>query len=240
MNQTPKYEKIKQALSEQIRSGKLAPGAELPSETELLDTFQVSRITVRRAMDELYREGYIEKKQGKRAFVKHTPKTQELTTISSYTEEIIRLGMTPSRNVIRAELRLCTPEEGEQLSLDKADPVFYLERIVCANEQPFCYTQTTLPYYLFRDIETYDFSSSSLYSIIENVYKISISSSTLKLKAVSARREVAQYLDIDAGSPLLYTSAITYGRKNGTKLPIEMFQSYYLTDKFEYSLTQNR
>lgn len=240
MSQTPKYEKIKQALGEQIRSGKLAPGTELPSETELLDTFQVSRITVRRAMDELYREGYIEKKQGKRAFVRKTAKTQELTTISSYTEEILRLGMTPSRKVICAQLRLCTPEEGRLLFLDKADPVFYLERIVCADEQPFCYTQTTLPYSLFRDIETYDFSSSSLYSIIETSYHIKICSSTLKLKAVAARREVAHYLDIAAGSPLLYSSAITYGKKNGTELPIEVFQSYYLTDKFEYSLTQNR
>ena len=100
MKKTPKYAQIEAELIAQIESGKLAPGAELPSESDLIECYDVSRVTVRRAIDELYHQGYVEKMQGKRACVKEKVKLQELTSVSSYTEEIIRQGMTPSREFI--------------------------------------------------------------------------------------------------------------------------------------------
>ncbi|EGN34937.1 hypothetical protein HMPREF0993_02826 [Lachnospiraceae bacterium 5_1_57FAA] len=124
MKKTPKYAQIEAELIAQIESGKLAPGAELPSESDLIECYDVSRVTVRRAIDELYHQGYVEKMQGKRACVKEKVKLQELTSVSSYTEEIIRQGMTPSRELLSSGLRVCTKEEAEQLGLKKADPVF--------------------------------------------------------------------------------------------------------------------
>lgn len=240
MSDRPKYEIIKQTLITDIISGKLSPGMGIPSETELMNTFSVSRITVRRAIDELYREGYIEKKQGKRACVRNAAKTQELASIFSYTEEIVRQGMMPSRKILCEELRLGTLEEQEKLQLDKADPVYFLKRIIYADGQPLCYTMTTLPYKIFRDIETFDFHEHSLYSIIEGKYPVKITTSRLKLKAIPAKKEMAQYLDVEDGSPLLYSTATTYGIYNGEEVPIETFHSYYLTDRFEYSLIQTR
>jgi GntR family transcriptional regulator len=164
MGTKPKYEEIKDQLIEAIRLQKYKPGSELPSENELIAEYNVSRITVRRAIDELYRSGYIEKHQGKRGYVKESPRLQELSTVSSYTEEILRQGMTPSRKVLSSGLRLANEEEQASLLLDKASPVFYLNRIIYADEKPLCYTATTLPYVYFRDIEKYDFSKNSLYA----------------------------------------------------------------------------
>lgn len=240
MEKQPKYEYIKNALIEAIHSGKYSPGSELPSENELTEQYNVSRITVRRAIDELYRTGYIEKKQGKRGYVRETAKEQELTTISSYTEEIQRQGMTPSRKVLSSGLRLCSSEEKEILKLDKADAVFYLERIIYADQKPLCYTSTVLPYKYFRDIESYDFSENSLYNIIEQQYHLRITDSILKLKAIPAKDNVATFLDVARDVPLLYSSAVTYGDYQGDILPIESFQTYYLTDRFEYTLAQKR
>ena len=61
MKKTPKYAQIEAELIAQIESGKLAPGAELPSESDLIECYDVSRVTVRRAIDELYHQGYVEK-----------------------------------------------------------------------------------------------------------------------------------------------------------------------------------
>lgn len=240
MEKQPKYEYIKNALIEAIHNGQYAPGSELPSENELTEQYAVSRITVRRAIDELYRAGYIEKKQGKRGYVRETAKEQELTTISSYTEEIQRQGMTPSRKVLSSGLRLCTSEEKEVLKLDKTDAVFYLERIIYADQKPLCYTSTVLPYKYFRDIEGYDFSECSLYNIIEQQYHLKITDSILKLKAIPAKDDIAAFLDVARDVPLLYSSAVTYGDYQGDILPIESFQTYYLTDRFEYTLAQKR
>ena len=154
MKKTPKYAQIEAELIAQIESGQLAPGAELPSESDLIECYGVSRVTVRRAIDELYHQGYVEKMQGKRACVKEKVKLQELTSISSYTEEIIRQGMTPSRKLLSFGLRVCTKEEAEQLGLKKADPVFFMERIYFADGSPLCLTSTVLPYQLFREIGT--------------------------------------------------------------------------------------
>ena len=74
--------------------------------------------------------------------MKEKVKLQELTSISSYTEEIIRQGMTPSRKLLSFGLRVCTKEEAEQLGLKKADPVFFMERIYFADGSPLCLTST--------------------------------------------------------------------------------------------------
>ncbi|MDO4313394.1 MAG: GntR family transcriptional regulator [Eubacteriales bacterium] len=236
----PKYAVIEQNLIQKIQSGELIPGDELPSESDLIEIYGVSRVTVRRAIDELYHQGYIEKMQGKRTCVKGTTKLQELTSISSYTEEIIRQGMTPTREVLKAELRICTPEEADKLQLQKADPVFYLERIYYASGHPLCYTRTTLPYRLFMDIETYDFKENSLYKILEENYHVKILTTFLKLKAVPAYDEVMNYLNISKDTPLLYSSGLTYGRYKEEEMPVELFTTHYLTTQFEYSLTQMR
>ena len=171
--------------------------------------------------------------QGKRACVKEKVKLQELTSISSYTEEIIRQGMTPSRKLLSFGLRVCTKEEAEQLGLKKADPVFFMERIYFADGSPLCLTSTVLPYQLFREIETYDFEQNSL-------YQVQITTTSLKLKAVSAYGNISRFLNVEEDTPLLYSDGITYGIQKDREVPIELFQNYYLTSRFEYSLIQRR
>lgn len=240
MIKKPKYELIENMLIDDINNKKLLPGQSLPSETELIEKFNVSRITVRRAMDNLYRKGYIEKKQGKRGYVRENTKIQELSKIYSYTEEILRQNMTPTRKVIKSCLRLCNEKEMANLELDKTSAVFYLERLINADDKPLCFTKTVLPYYLFEDIEKIDFSLDSLYDTIENKYNIKITTSMLKIKAVLPPKEISAFLDIEKDIPLILSSSVTYGIYNGKEVPIEMFETYYLTDRFEYSLVQFR
>lgn len=236
----PKYAVIEQDFIQKIESGDLPSGSELPSESDLMNLYQVSRVTVRRAVDELYHHGYIEKMQGKRTRVKGQTSLQELSSVYSYTEEIIRHGMVPSRKVISSELRICTSEESETLQLPKADPVFHMDRIYYADGFPLCFTQTTLPYRIFQNIETCNFAEQSLYHILETNYGMTITNTSLKLKAVSGYDKIAKYLDIDNNTPLLHSTGITYGIYKETEIPIELFTSYYLTTRFEYILIQKR
>ena len=240
ISKDPKYYIIQQYLQKQIQDGLLPGGSEVPSETELMKIFPVSRVTVRRALDELAREGYIEKSQGRRAYVRETAKVQGLSNISSYTEEIERHGMTPSRMVLISEVRICTPAEQESLQLPESSSVFHLERIYYADKSPLCVTKTVLPYAIFKGIEQHDFEACSLYDIIEHEYLLKIETTTLKLKAVGASGQLAKYLNVPINTPLLYSNAITYGLVNEKTVPIEVFSTYYLTNNFEYALTQHR
>lgn len=223
-----------------MEDGLLPVGSEVPSETELMKIFPVSRVTVRRALDELARQGYIEKSQGRRAYVRETAKVQGLTNISSYTEEIERHGMTPSRMVLISEVRVCTPLEQESLQLSASSLVFHLERIYYADHVPLCVTRSILPYDIFKGIEQHDFRDCSLYDIIEHEYLLKIETTALKLKAIGASGQIAKYLEVAINTPVLYSNAVTYGLVNEKTVPIEAFYTYYLTNHFEYALTQRR
>lgn len=85
-----KYIMIQNAIIEDITNGVYKNGELLPSEYELIEKYSVSRITIRRAIDELHRLDYIEKSQGKRCIIKNNSKMQDLTNVRSYTEEILQ------------------------------------------------------------------------------------------------------------------------------------------------------
>ncbi|MBQ5755522.1 MAG: GntR family transcriptional regulator [Oscillospiraceae bacterium] len=100
----PKYIVVKHAIKAMLDQGLLEANAILPSERELMETYNVSRITVRRAVEELEQEGYLYKVQGKGTFVKGDEKRQDLISITSCTEDVLRLGMTPTRRVVGSEI----------------------------------------------------------------------------------------------------------------------------------------
>jgi DNA-binding GntR family transcriptional regulator len=234
--QQTKYYTIKQNIQNRINSGELTIGSEIASETELMQQYGVSRVTVRRALDDLYRDGYIEKIQGKRAFVKDTFKNDGFTFVQSYTDEIVKKNMTPSRKILECTVRKALPKEMINLNISEGDYVFSLIRIYYADGDPLCYTHTTLPYDYFNDIENHNFSNTSLYHILENEYLVKMKASKLSLKAVGTPRIIANYLNVNINSPILYTSGITYGNIGDIERPLETFYTYYYTEKIDYTL----
>lgn len=234
----PKYNLIKQSLQNKIKSGEFPAGFELASETELMKIYNVSRVTARRALDELAREGYIDKIQGKRSIVKELTKPNVTTKIQSYTEEILRNNMIPSRKVLESIVRKATYEESILLQIDEGDYIFSLTRIYYANNDPLCYTNSLIPYDYFNSIENHNYLTNSLYHIIEEEYLVKLKYSSLKIKAVSSQPDISEYLKIALDTPVLFTTAITYGIIGDMERPVETFSSYNLTDKFEYHLIQ--
>ncbi|SDL13045.1 GntR family transcriptional regulator [Natronincola ferrireducens] len=236
----PKYYIIKQDITTMINKGELQPNCIVPSETELMKKYSVSRITARRALDELSMEGYLYKIQGKGTFVKEEIKKQTLSSVQSYTEEILRQGMIPSRKVFSSEIQLASEKIASALEINHKESVFFLERVYYADNLPLCYTKATLPYRFFKDIDKIDFSQCSLYDVIENKYDIKIVKSFLNIKAVAAFDKVAERLETSKGTPVLLFSASTNGIVDEVERPIEVFSTYYLTDHFSYILEQSR
>lgn len=239
-NALPKYYLIKNNIIEKINNEELLPNQLLPSERELIEKYNVSRITIRRAIDELVKEGYAYKIQGKGSFVKDDTLKQKLTKIHSYTEEIIGQGMTPSRKILNVEIKKVDVSKMKKLALDNDDEVFILERIYYADNEPLCLTKTVLPYKLFPKIECFDFTNNSLYDILENFYKLKITKASQVLEASSSTSYLSANLDIEDGHPLLLFRTTTYGILDGIEVPFEYFKSYYKTDKMKYSIEQIR
>jgi GntR family transcriptional regulator len=234
----PKYYTVKKAIVDKINDEEFKVGETIPSERELIGMFHVSRITVRKAVEELEQEGYLFKVQGKGTFVKDDSNSQNLFSITSCTQDVMRLGMTPTRKVLSNSVIRADKTRQRQLNLTDTEDVFRIERIFYADGEPINCTVSYLPYKLFQGIERYNFAELSLYETLEHTYHVQITRAKRTIEAVIAHDEIAGYLRISAGVPLLLFSCTTWGIANGKELPIETFKCFYRSDRFKFYINQ--
>ncbi|MBM7871453.1 GntR family transcriptional regulator [Clostridium pascui] len=234
----PKYYVVKKKIIDMINSEEFSDTGMIPSERELMTMFHVSRITARRAVDDLVNEGYLYRIQGKGTFIKSDEGNYDLVSIMSCTEDIVRMGMTPSKKLICSTVMEADKVRAKKLQLINGDKVLMLKRVYYANEEPLNYTTAYLPCKIFPGIENYDFGKESIYNIVENVYGVKITKAHRTLEAVLVTDEVAECLELNLGDPVILFNAVTMGMVNGKEVPIETFKSYYRSDKFKFYINQ--
>lgn len=237
-DRVPKYYSVKRELVKRIELGEYPENEPVLSERELMEAYQVSRITVRRAIDELVNEGYLYKIQGKGTYIKGDTSSQDLFSITSCTEDVLRLGKKPSRRVVQARSMTADRKRAKALQITLDDTVFCLGRITYADGEPLNYTRTCLPEKLFPGIGSYNFAEESLYGLLEKRYQARITTARRTIEAVLAQDEIAEYLEVEEGTPLILFGCVTCGIVNGKETPIETFKSYYRTDKFKFCINQ--
>lgn len=236
----PKYYQVKRSLIEKIDNDEFKIGTLIPSERELMNQFDVSRITVRKAVEELEQEGYLYKVQGKGTFVKGDQNSQDLISITSCTQDVVRLGMHPSRRVLLSEVVTSDKKRQRRLQLADSEDVFCLSRIYYADDEPINFTTTFLPCKYFQGIDKHDFEKESLYNVLEKEYGVKITRAERTIEAILAHDEITEYLEVKDGVPLLLFQCITYGEINGKECPIESFKCSYRSDKFKFYINQIR
>ncbi len=234
----PKYYIVKRSIIDKIDNEEFQVSEMIPSERELMAMFAVSRITVRKAVEELEQEGYLYKVQGKGTYVKGDQNNQDLFSITSCTQDVIRLGMIPSRKILFSTTMPADKKRQRLLNLSGEDKVFQLIRVYYADGEPINYTTTYLPLKYFPGLDRYDFSKDSLYETLETAYGVTITNATRTVEAVLAHDDIAEHLDVEDGVPLLLFQCTTMGYVNGKEIPIETFKCCYRSDKFKFYINQ--
>ncbi len=240
IERVPKYYALKSHILEMIDREEYGIDQAIPSERELISLFSISRITVRKAIDELVNEGYLYRVQGKGTYVKGHDIKQDLFNITSCTQDILEKGLIPSRRLIQCRVDACRADKARILQIASDEKVLILERVYYANLEPLNCTLTVLPHNYFPDIEKHNFEKESLYAVLEREYGVTITRATRTLQARLALEDMAKKLELHAGAPLLLFEAVTYGIVAGQEVPIEVFESHYRTDKFKFYINQVR
>lgn len=240
LEKVPKYYALKNYILDMIDREEYAVNQAIPSERALIDKFNISRITIRKALDDLVNEGYLYRIQGKGTFVKGHNIKQDLFNITSCTQDIIAQGMIPSRKVLQSKIGICQPDKARILGIVADEKVFTLERVYYANSKPVNSTLTVLPCRYFPGLEKHNFENESLYDVLETEYGTKILRATRTLEARLAFEDVAAKLELHPGAPVLLFEAVTYGLIDGQEIPIEVFKSYYRTDEFKFYINQVR
>lgn len=235
-----KYLQVAEELINRIETNKYSSGEPIPSERELIEEFNLSRITIRKAIEELVYKGYLEKVQGKGTFVKSVIHRQNLFSLTSCKQDILNQGMSPSTKVIRCEIEKATSDITDTLKIGIGDEILTLERIYYANGTPVNLTETHLPLKYFPNLELVNFNNNSLYQTLETKYNLTIKEATRTIDAIIPTPEIARYLELEPNEPVLFFQATTIGLINGVMFPFEFFNCYYKTSSFKFYIHQVR
>nr|PZN38214.1 MAG: phosphonate metabolism transcriptional regulator PhnF [Bacillota bacterium] len=227
----PLYYQIMRWLLEQIEAGHLKAGDRIPSERELTEQFQVSRMTVRQALRELEAQGYLERVQGKGTYVSIPKVEQPLLALTSFTEDMHRRGMTPGSVLLRAGTIPAGRRCARALGISETEPVVRLERLRLADGKPMALEVTHLPADLCPGILDADLTGS-LYQLLAERYGVVLARATQTLEAVSATGREARLLGVREGAPLLLMERITRDREGRA---VEYVRSLYRGDRYRFS-----
>ncbi|WP_039075582.1 MULTISPECIES: transcriptional regulator FrlR [Bacillus] len=199
---TPLYIQLKQIITDDIKKGVYSPTAKLPTESELCSKYNVSRITVRKAILDLVEEGYLIRQQGKGTFVKSPKLKRELIAVNGYSEFMESAGKKPKHQVLSHAIISAAKPIAEKLQINPESPVVELKRILYNDDQPLTFEVTHYPLDLFPGIDAFIADGVSMHDILKQQYKVVPTHNTKLLNVVYAQQEESKYLDCDIGDAL--------------------------------------
>lgn len=230
-NYLPLYAQIKQSILSQIEAT-YKPGDLLPGEAELEQRFNVSRITIRRALDELVADGVLVRKQGKGTFVREKPITQELPRLLSWSTQMRQMGFTPKSLSCEILIVKPTKEQLQLLELPKEERLIRIRRLRSINEEPVCIMTNYLPESLVPDLAKEGLVNDSLYATLDK-YGIRPVRAEDYVEARMPSAWEASQLRIERGIPLLQVTRVTRDAMNH---PLYIAIVANRSDKYIYTI----
>lgn len=230
------YMRVVSHLQAKIATGIYPANSQLPTEAELEIEYNVSRTTVRKALELLRNEGMIYIRHGQGTFVRPAHGgSQSLNRITSFSETIKRMnkGVLKSRVLDMVEVGADSECAG-RLEVEPGEPVFVMRRISYINDQPIAYMKNIL---LKRVVPTLDaelVARTSLYNYLETILGIRMESALDRIAARAADREMVELLrpGITLGEPVLVNNRLTFTIDR----PFEIVYSVIKGSEYEYSI----
>jgi GntR family transcriptional regulator len=186
MAEAPLYGKVEEVLASEIARGEHPPGDRLPSEDELLARFGVSRITVRRAIQNLIQRGVVEILRGRGTFVLAPKVSQELTKLTGFVEDMDTHGRKASARVVSQGVVAANARVAQHLGISKGTRVMRIERVRLADSVPMSFDETYLPLEIGKEIVRNDLRVRPIFSVPEGspIFRIERTSFTTAGKPI--------------------------------------------------------
>jgi GntR family transcriptional regulator len=226
---SPLHSQLKEKIIAMISEGTLRPGDQLPTQNELGAQYEMSHMTVRRALDELIKEGVIRSVRGKGLYVTSQTLATDIGSLFGFDEQILRLGMTPSKRILCAEIIPASTVLAQMLKVEVGIPLVSLERLLLANNTPVALIVAYLPHHLCPGMISHDLEKGSMFATLRQVYGLQLSGAVSIVQTVLASKEQANLLQIQRPAALLSREQLTY-LSDGTI--IEFSRSFLRGDNY--------
>jgi GntR family transcriptional regulator len=224
----PLYAQVEAALAERIAAGEFGADGQMPSEDELTAAFQVSRTTIRTAIQGLVRRGLAEIRRGRGTFVATPAIVQELTSLTGFVEDMEALGKSASARLLEWREVRADATVARQLALPLAASVIRIRRTRLADGIPLSYDETFLPKDLGERIVMNDLEAMPIFTLLEEQYDTPLEEAQYLLQASVADETVSEALGVRPGSPVFLierTSHAVGGR------PVDYERLHYRGDR---------
>lgn len=200
-----KYNQIQAFIKKRIQTGKYPVGSYLPSENDFCTRFGTTRTTVRKALDELLREGFIEKEHGKGSKVIERSKSLGLLTVKGFsgsTDYEVKSVVTKKPKIGGWDPTIAFPLTNKE----KKAKCVYFQRVRYINKQPVVLENNWYSLNALEVVKSETFVEESFFKTLRQEYLIEVMGSEQELRAIPATKEVSDNLGIAVGDPILHIS----------------------------------
>jgi len=217
-----------------LAADELGPDVAIPSERELMTTYDVSRSTVRKAIESLIADGLLHRIHGKGTFVAR-PRLGSRLHLASFSQDMVRRGLTPSTRLLVIEIDRPPADVATALGLGGADRAWRIDRVRLADDEPIAVELGWYPQARLPDLDHEDLGGS-LYEVFVHRYGLVIDTAEQTLWGESADASVARRLDAPVHTPLLVFRRISSAGGH----PLEYVVSRYRGDRYQLHMSLGR
>jgi GntR family transcriptional regulator/GntR family frlABCD operon transcriptional regulator len=229
--QLPQYRQLYELLRRHIIEGIYQEGDVLPSEHDLCIIHKMARITVRHALDDLARDGFIFKRKGKGSIVRNKPEGIGILSVSGTTTAMSGQNLS-TRIIVKPEIRVWEPSFFFPLDdTEKESGMIYMERLRLIDDKPLFYDITFIPNINLPRFTARKFEDKSLFDTLRKFYNIEVTGGEQRLKAITVSGKIREYLGVNPNTPILHLERKIHTNRH----PFSFYSSLYC-DTQEYDL----
>lgn len=234
---TPLYHQVYMVLREKIRHGDISHDSMMPGEQELSRCFDVSRITVKRALNDLAAEGLVTRHRGRGTVVTGGSTVPMVKgSFDTLIESLRRMGLETEVELLEVVNVKASDTLAEQLKIPPGSKVQRATRLRKLQGEPFSYLVTYVPREIAARYTIKQLSSTPLLKLLERAGAAPIEAEQW-ITATGADPLVAKALDVSPGTPLLKIERVMRGAKG---VPVQLIHAHYRPDRFQYHVRTQR
>ncbi|GAB2665042.1 GntR family transcriptional regulator [Vibrio panuliri] len=202
------YKKVLEELKQNINSGVYEVGSALPTERQLIEAFDVSRITIRKAVDELVKLELVEKRRGSGTYVLGKQYSHELRGLAGTTEILGGLQKTVRYKVFQFSMVTDHPAIHKMLEIDEKEPLYYIRRVKYVDDLPRIVEDSYMPVSLFPDLNISTLEKSK-FDYVERVKGMQIEGSRQEFTAVEPDDALIDLLAMEKSAPVMNLCSVS-------------------------------
>jgi len=237
-NALPKYYQLASILRQKIDDGEWEPRSPIPSERQLEQIYNISRTTIREAVDHLVRQGFLYREHGRGTFVSPQKLQKGLMELTSFSEDLLKRGITPGQVIRELSWVVPAPAILQRLELAAGTEVLRIQRVRLGDQVPIGLQTSFIALSKEQNITREEMETAgSLYSILQEKFGIIPTEADETLEVTLATPEEASLLQIEAGAPLLLNERLLFSQN---RTPVEFVKILYRGDRYRYYVRLSR